>query len=79
VHPGRAWRLQRTATGNKIAGREECARPSLSFPIFRNLFGLYGGEGGIRTPDTLASMPDFESENWRAASHCMAAHDAGNY
>ena len=20
-----------------------------------------GGEGGIRTPDTLASMPDFES------------------
>ena len=24
-------------------------------------FGMYGGEGGIRTPDTLASMPDFES------------------
>ena len=22
---------------------------------------MYGGEGGIRTPDTLASMPDFES------------------
>ena len=22
---------------------------------------VYGGEGGIRTPDTLTSMPDFES------------------
>ena len=23
--------------------------------------GLYGGEGGIRTPDSLATMSDFES------------------
>ena len=23
--------------------------------------GVNGGEGGIRTPDTLTSMPDFES------------------
>ena len=25
------------------------------------LLGLYGGEGGIRTPDSLATMSDFES------------------
>jgi hypothetical protein len=23
--------------------------------------GVYGGEGGIRTPDSLTTMPDFES------------------
>ena len=26
-----------------------------------NLRGFYGGEGGIRTPDSLSTMPDFES------------------
>jgi len=35
-----------------------------------------GGEGGIRTPDTLASMPDFESENELMAPMCMALQSA---
>jgi hypothetical protein len=33
-----------------------------------------GGEGGIRTPDTLTSMPDFESENWAFARACTGMH-----
>ncbi len=29
--------------------------------IFKLLFSVYGGEGEIRTPDSLTTMPDFES------------------
>jgi hypothetical protein len=32
-----------------------------SWRILFNLNHLYGGEGGIRTPDTRKGMPDFES------------------
>ena len=28
-----------------------------------------GGEGGIRTPDTLARMPDFESGTFNQLCH----------
>ena len=51
----------RTATSNKKAASEKRRRPSLLFYISFNLNSLYGGEGGIRTPDSLSTMPDFES------------------
>jgi CHAT domain-containing protein len=41
--------------------------------ILFNINSLYGGEGGIRTPDTLTSMPDFE-----AAQAVGDAHGAAN-
>ena len=38
-------------------GRAPPTQKLLKIQLFRDS----GGEGGIRTPDTLASMPDFES------------------
>jgi hypothetical protein len=35
---------------------------------------LYGGEGEIRTPDSLATMSDFESEFRRFAACCNSTH-----
>jgi hypothetical protein len=37
-------------------------RPGIGCELFGLLMGIaYGGEGGIRTPDTLTGMSDFES------------------
>jgi hypothetical protein len=39
-------------------------KPSMALihlDIYMILLCLYGGEGGIRTPDSLATMSDFES------------------
>jgi hypothetical protein len=53
--------LEETAT--RLKGRQREAALDLqiiSCKLF-HLFSLYGGEGGIRTPDSLATMSDFES------------------
>ena len=37
----------------------------------KGLGEVYGGEGGIRTPDSLTTMPDFESDLYPITSFIM--------
>jgi hypothetical protein len=58
VTPTLSWPRERGASsaGSRMAGTVDAP-----FGCSHLFCEVYGGEGGIRTPDSLTTMPDFES------------------
>ena len=62
--------------GGRRRYRESLDGGAVSTQFF--LLKRNGGEGGIRTPDSLSTMPDFESEYRRIAQRCTMSQAIAN-
>ena len=57
---GAIWCLK-VSLSHRLRGPHQTVFGQIYVLIALISLSLYGGEGGIRTPDSLATMPDFES------------------